>query len=196
MRAGFTGWPDRTYWSACPWLPFFGFQLRKSAYRFRLRAIRGRMSANRTPGTAVLTTPYSPRTACGASGFGSNVSWWLVPPRVQIRMQLTSVRDSFAIARRASRPGRVRPRPPSRPALSRSRRWTPSQSRNVARRSESMALGGGGDGGVGGGRGPRGGPPGGGPGGGPPPGGGRGAGGGGGGRRGGGGGGGGGGRPA
>ena len=33
----------------------------------------------------------SPRTLVGASGLGSKVSWWLVPPSVQMRMQLTSL---------------------------------------------------------------------------------------------------------
>jgi hypothetical protein len=74
MRAGLNGRPDRTYWSATPCPAFFGFQLRSKAYCFRLRAMRGKMSVNLTPGTAVLMTPYSPRTLCGASGFGSNVS--------------------------------------------------------------------------------------------------------------------------
>ncbi len=41
------------HWSATPCLAFFGFQPRKMAKRFSSRAIRGTISVNFTPGTAV-----------------------------------------------------------------------------------------------------------------------------------------------
>jgi hypothetical protein len=62
------------HWSAIPWLPFLGFQLRRTENRFNSCARRGQTSVNFTPGTAVSMTPNGPFTLSAASGLGSSVS--------------------------------------------------------------------------------------------------------------------------
>src|SRR3954464_4497242 len=52
-------------------------------------ASSGTCSVKRTPGRVVGTVPNSPRTSAGASGLGAKVSWWLGPPCIHRRMQLT-----------------------------------------------------------------------------------------------------------
>ena len=76
-------------WSATPCPAFLGFQLRSSEKRLTSLAIRGHSSVKCTPGIAVSMTLKGPRTPSEAKGLGSNVSWWLVPPWVQMKMQLT-----------------------------------------------------------------------------------------------------------
>src|SRR5579883_922880 len=83
------------------------------------------------PGTLVGITPNSPRISAGASGLGSKLSIWLIPPWSQSRMQETSrsVRPPAARARSSRKRGRLSPKTPSEPTRSRSRRVTPSQLR-------------------------------------------------------------------
>src|SRR6185436_10731978 len=97
-----------------------------------MRALSGRCSLIRMPGTRVGIGRNSPRNSLGASGFGSHVSMWLGPPRIQRMMTELSRRGgrpcrvSWASARRRS--GSDSPIVPRSPAFrklrrSSSRRW-------------------------------------------------------------------------
>ena len=74
VNAGFGMRPDMQYWSANPWLPFLGFQLRNKENRPSSCARRGQTSLNFTPGMAVSITPNGPLTLSAARGLGSSVS--------------------------------------------------------------------------------------------------------------------------
>ena len=71
----------------------------------------GRGSQTEIPATLVGIVPNSPRTSTGASGFGSKLSMWLIPPWSQRRMHETSLPDVVAAAALARRnAGSVSPR--------------------------------------------------------------------------------------
>src|SRR3954451_18334378 len=102
------------------------------AYLSRLFASLVMCSEKCAPGTAVGIALNSPRYSSGASGLGSNVSKWVGPPSIQMRMH------DFAFASRLLPPSAARARarravaspPPSRvpsPSCRQSRRFIPAQ---------------------------------------------------------------------
>ena len=84
----------------------------------------GSDSPNRSPGTEVSIDLKGPRIDAGASGLGSNVSSWLTPPviRMRIARRFEFITDEDARAA-PDNPTTVRP-----PARRKSRRETPSAS--------------------------------------------------------------------
>ena len=115
-------------------------------------ALLGSRSQIWMPGTFVRIAPNAPRNSAGASGFGSQVSCWLGPPRIH-RMITDFSRDvDFPAARAAcsarSRPGSESPAMPRKPAFTKPRRFSASVRRNSAHpillaRSELMEIFGG-----------------------------------------------------
>ena len=89
----------------------------------------GSGSQTRTPGTLVSMAPNSPRISAGASGLGSKLSMWLMPPWSQIRMHETSGPVASAEARARRNSGSPSPNAASDPTRKASRRVTPSQLR-------------------------------------------------------------------
>ncbi len=81
----------------------------------------GNSSLRCSPGTFVWIGWNGPRTSRGASGFGSNVSRWLGPPTMLMKMQLFAV-PSGARAFAAAIPGIARPAAPAAAVLRNSRR--------------------------------------------------------------------------
>src|SRR3954470_1377347 len=89
-------------------------------------ALMGRRSQIWMPGTLVGMDPKAPRYSTGASGFGSQVSCWLGPPRIQRMMTDLSREVGLPAARAAcsdfNRPASVSPAYPSAPARRKPRR--------------------------------------------------------------------------
>src|ERR1043166_2901852 len=97
-----------------------------------MAALRGRRSQIWMPGTFVGIAPKAPRYSDGASGFGSHVSCWLGPPRIQ-RMITDFSREIFCEGTEAcarSRPEKLRPAKPRNPLLIKLRRSIASNSLN------------------------------------------------------------------
>ena len=96
-----------------------------TANRSARRASPGNDSPKRKPGTAVSMDLNGPRIAAGASGFGSNVSSWLTPPvmKMKIARRLGTTASDEGQAVPPDNPTMVSP-----PARRKSRRETPSGS--------------------------------------------------------------------
>ena len=120
--------------------------LRMRQYLSAWRARRGRCSQIWIPGTFVAMGRNSPRNSGGASGFKSNVSSWLGPPK---RNTITHerARPKLNAAGRAQARGRhsgsSSPMAASPPTWSISRRVQPSQARCAAptKRSTNRSSG-------------------------------------------------------
>src|SRR5437762_11749738 len=91
-----------------------------------IRALIGKRSQIWMPGTLVLIAPNSPRYSIGASGFGSHVSCWLGPPRIQRMItdfcRETAFPEAFARASERRRSGNANPAKPRKPDLRKLRR--------------------------------------------------------------------------
>jgi len=89
-----------------------------------------------TEGRNVGIAPNSPRYSTGAFGFGSQVSCWLGPPRIQRMITECSREIAFplaaAVASALSRSGNDNPANPSTPILRKERRSIASSRRNSA----------------------------------------------------------------
>src|SRR5438105_1427078 len=100
------------------------------------RALMGSRSQIWMPGTLVRIAPNSPRYSMGASGFGSQVSCWLGPPRIQRMITERSRESGFPLATAAasalSRSAKDRPASPRTPILRKDRRSMASSRRNSA----------------------------------------------------------------
>jgi len=125
------GTPQRALVTPERWPRMACRMLRTTAMRCMRRAVFGRYSHTRWPGTLVEIGWNSPRTSAGAAGFISNVSRWLGPPSQNIRMQERSEAlrrpvDAAPCARGArNRPPRSNPKGARLPACSRLRRVKP-----------------------------------------------------------------------
>src|SRR5262245_34877090 len=73
------------------------------------------------PGTLLGCTPNSPRYSAGAFGFGSHISMWLGPPRIQ-RMMTDLFEPLAALDWHLSRSARHSPAAPNTPAFKKLRR--------------------------------------------------------------------------
>src|SRR5215831_11463175 len=83
------------------------------------------------PGTLVATGLNSPRILSGAAGFMSQVSSWLGPPCRRNRTQERAVALLREASAAHSRPGSDRPKAPSPPRRSHSRRLQ-AESRDIS----------------------------------------------------------------
>jgi len=72
--------PDITQLVAVSWWSLLWAPERMSAILSITRAISGSFSPIERPGTVVGIVLYLPRMSSGASGLGSKVSWWEMPP--------------------------------------------------------------------------------------------------------------------
>src|SRR5262245_8947561 len=99
-----------------------------------IRALMGSRSQIWMPGTLVGIAPNSPRYSIGASGFGSHVSCWLGPPRIQ-RMMTEFSREGdlpcvVALASQRNKSDSDNPAKPSKPAFRKLRRSIAKRLRN------------------------------------------------------------------
>src|SRR5579883_273914 len=95
---------------------------RMTAYLSAIAARFGSFSHRASPGTLVWVAPYQPRTLSGASGLGSNVSWWPGPPHWWRKMTALARALGAARAVAVSSCGKVRPSRPVPPTVRRERR--------------------------------------------------------------------------
>src|SRR5882672_2677893 len=117
------GYPVKQSWSPDEWPASSWVSERMIDHFFIRRADIGSSSQMRMPGTAVGMSRKAPRISAGACGFGSQVSCWLGPPRIQ-RMITDFARDAGFVswASRRRRSDIASPVAPSMPARTNVRR--------------------------------------------------------------------------